>query len=354
MHVGEISFCDKIGHNIKSDDVKRGILQEIEVMTGFKIIQKHHEMISDTVLDHMSKMPYVVTFRTNGNPYLLYMTRINNTPQCVFIDKKVQHNYYFPRMILSKIWMGAKWFENTLLDGEMTKMADGRWSFFVNDVLCLNGQYLRQYNLTQRRAVVGSIMQSYIYDPDYACAQVVAKPYFLMSRLPDLLKFLQSVPFSVRGLYFKPFYLKFKDVLWNFDDSLIKKVVRVKIKDLTDRPGFLMDDSARVSSAAAFATVCNVPPPSALVPSLPNSPTRIPTCPKRRLFLRKTNHIDVYDTHDAGGKTYGHALVNTMARSRWLRLLFKDKNASDRIELECAYCERFAKWEPIIVAAPAS
>ncbi len=346
MHVGEISFCDKIGHNIKSDDVKRGILQEIEVMTGFKIIQKHHEMMSDAVLDHMSKMPYVATFRTNGNPYLLYLTKINNVPQCVFIDKKVQHNYYFPRMILSKIWFGAQWFENTLLDGEMTKLTDGRWCFFINDVLCLNGQYLRQLSMSQRRAAVDSIMQTYTYDSDYVCARVVAKPYFLMSRLPDLLKFLQSVPFSVRGLYFKPFYLKFKDVLWNFDDSLIKKVVRVKIKDLIEQPGFLMDATElrpTASSVTSQPLVKSVTPPS--------EPSHSTTARTRKLFLRKTNHIDVYDTCDGGGKAHGHALVNTLARSRWLRLLFKDKNASDRIELECAYCERFGKWEPIIAPA---
>lgn len=342
MHVGEISFCDKIGHNIKSDDVKRGILQEIEVMTGFKIIQKHHEMMSDMVLEHMSKMPYVITFRTNGNPYLLYLTKINNVPQCVFIDKKVQHNYYFPRMILSKIWFGAQWFENTLIDGEMTKISDGRWCFFINDILCLNGQYLRQQSLLQRRAAIDSLLQTYAYDPDYVCARVVAKPYFLMSRLPDLLKFLQSVPFSVRGLYFKPFYLKFKDVLWNFDDSLIKKVVRVKIKDMTEQPGFLMDAELRNTVSSV-----TIPPPQPIVIApLCDSPTRT-----RKLFLRKTNHIDVYDTCDAGGKAYGHALVNTLARSRWLRLLFKDKNASDRVELECAFCERFGKWEPIMSTA---
>ena len=41
MHLGVISFCNRVAHNIKSNDIKTEILNEIEQKYNIKIIQKH-------------------------------------------------------------------------------------------------------------------------------------------------------------------------------------------------------------------------------------------------------------------------------------------------------------------------
>ena len=41
MMIGEISFCDQIGFNIKTDETKRFILDMLQRKYGLKIITKH-------------------------------------------------------------------------------------------------------------------------------------------------------------------------------------------------------------------------------------------------------------------------------------------------------------------------
>ena len=136
MMLGEISFAGKTGYNIKSDDVKQRLLDDLEGLTGFKVIQKHHERFHDNLIHKLSGNPHMVCLKSNGNPYLLYLTKINFVNQCVFIDKKIQQGYFYPRMIMSRFRFDDRLFEGgTLIDGEMVKANNGAWIFLVGDIL---------------------------------------------------------------------------------------------------------------------------------------------------------------------------------------------------------------------------
>ena len=130
MHIGEISFCDKICYNIKSNDYKKQVLDELEEKYGFKIIKKHFETYNNSFLDLLKSNPYMISIRSNGNPYMLYLTKYNFVNQCIFIDKKIQNGYFYPRMILSKIHFDDSLFEGTLLEGEMIKDNNNKWIYF--------------------------------------------------------------------------------------------------------------------------------------------------------------------------------------------------------------------------------
>lgn len=104
MHLGEISFCDKIGVNVKADDFKKDILVHLQSKYNISIIQKHYNNYNSASLHHIRNKPHVFTIRSNGNPYFLFLTKVHNVNTCIFIDKKVQHGYTYPRMILQKMW----------------------------------------------------------------------------------------------------------------------------------------------------------------------------------------------------------------------------------------------------------
>ena len=89
MRLGEISFCGHIGFNIKSDELKKRILDEIDLNFKKKIIQKHHEPFNDSMINTLNSNPFLMALRSNGNPYFLYLTKYNNVNQCIFIDKKM-------------------------------------------------------------------------------------------------------------------------------------------------------------------------------------------------------------------------------------------------------------------------
>ena len=134
MQTGLISFCDKTAFNIKTQNVKETILNDIYDISKFKIIQKHFELLK---IHHFSKLndnPHLISLKSNGNPYLLYLTKFNFINTSIFIDKKVQSGYFLPRMIITRFSFPDELFDNTLIEGEMIKDNNGKWIFLKTKV----------------------------------------------------------------------------------------------------------------------------------------------------------------------------------------------------------------------------
>lgn len=237
MQLGEISFCDKIGYNIKHDVYKETILQDLEANYGFKVVQRHHENFdqnSQATQRRIRTIPHMVSTKTNGNPYLLYLTKYNFSNQCIFIDKKIQHGYFHPRMICVKLWFQDKLFENTLFDGEMVKDKDNKWTYIINDIIAKENNPLRSLKLIQRINIVYSTLRESYYNDSTACCTLCVKRYFKVEEIPYIVnEFIPKLNYTCRGLYFKPIYSNFKDLLYNFNPLLIKSVTRLKYTDLT-------------------------------------------------------------------------------------------------------------------------
>lgn len=351
MHLGEISFCDRVGFNIKSDDIKRKLLEQLEGTTGFKVIQKHYERfdVNNSCVNRLNTMPHMLSLRTNGNPYLLYLTKYNYENQCIFIDKKVQHGYFYPRMILSKLWFDPSLFDNTLLDGEMVKTNSGEWHFIVNDIICLNNTMLDKHNLVKRVSIVYDVLKNQFYDDEFNCCRLFVKRYFTLSDMESMVReFLPSLPYTCRGIYFKPFYLKFKDVLINFDDSLVQKVVRFKYKHIDGQ-----------TFKETHQPINQLPPPvQAQAPQAPQiqlpQPTVVQTglCPERVLYARKTNNTDLYELFEGQSeiKSIGVALINSIKTSKMMKEIFRSLNSTERVALKCVYNEKFGKYAPVAPA----
>lgn len=340
MHLGEISFCDKIGFNIKSDETKKRILQELDDLCAFKVIQKHYEKFNEQSNSILSKNPHMLSVRTNGNPYLLYLTQHNFVNQCIFIDKKIQHGYFYPRMIIGKFWFDDELFKNTLLDGEMVKANDGSWVYIINDIIMYNGEQLSNWNLIKRINFVQNMLVNK-YQPDAlnTCLLVI-KRYFYYNEADYLLEsFIPSLPYTCRGIYFKPLYLKFKDILYNFDESLIQKVTRTKYKTVST---FLLKNDISESSKSHADKL----PTTTVQPQV--SHTELDTKNSHVFFAKKTNQPDIYELYaSSDSKDFTIACINTMSASKLMKEAFLDCNPNDKRKVLCKYNDKFSKWIPI-------
>jgi hypothetical protein len=334
MHLGEISFCGKIGYNIKSDDFKKRLLDTLEEHMGFKVIQKHHEKYREELLPMLNKNPHVLSVRTNGNPYLLYLTKYNFANQCIFIDKKIQHGYFYPRMIIAKLWFDDVLYDGTLFDGEMVKTNDGNWEFVINDILHeTKGCDLQKMNVVKRINRVYEILDKYYKEDDVTCCNIRVKKFFTYDQAKVMMdEFIPSLNYTCRGIYFKPLYLKFRDILINFDDSLIKSVVRTKYKDI--------NQSTFITSA---------PEPKAIETTVERQTAPIEKGDSLRTFIaRKTPQPDIYELIDMDTPSTIHvACIPGMATSKMMRVLFAGATLTDKKKVLCKYHEKFLKWVPI-------
>ena len=333
---GEISFAGKTGYNIKHDDVKQRILEDLQSYFRFKVLQKHFETFHDGIYEKLNRNPHLVSLRSNGNPYLLYLTKVNFVNQCVFIDKKIQQGYFFPRMILSRFRFDDALYEDggTLLDGEMIKCRDSdTWIFLIGDMIGFKGQLLENTNLVKRLNLVYKILETDFLPGQFDVCRINVKKYFQYHEINDMVHdFMPKLPYTCRGMYFKPLFLKFKDVLYNFDDSLIIKVSRVKYKKIS--PFLTMSDVVELSTS----------------PSSTSREEEVSCCvPGRRVFsVKKTCLPDVYELYDHELKAQHTACIPCLKTSKFMREVFESKNVNDRVDMYCEKSPKFIdKWIPV-------
>ena len=120
METSEISFCDKTSLNINSDITKDEIINLLENFNIF-IKKKKAFILNEKTLDNLVKNDHYISIRTKGNSYLLFMIKLNNINYCLFVDKKINENYIYPRIITTKYRFNDDIFYGTVFDGELIK-----------------------------------------------------------------------------------------------------------------------------------------------------------------------------------------------------------------------------------------
>ena len=329
MHLGEISFCGHIGFNIKSDEIKQTILKDLQEKYNVKIINRHFDCYNDDKRCMILNKPHLISLRSNGNPYYLYLTKIQGINQCIFIDKKVQNGYMYPRMVIVKLFFDNVLFENTLFDGEMVKTTKDHWIFVLNDVLVLSGESCFNVSLVKRVSQCHKIIRDNFvaFFQDVCLFQV--KRYFHYENLASMIgEFQDSLPYTNRGIYFTPLYAKFRIILYNFNDSLITKKTKVDKKNVFEI--HVKNDDVVIA-----------PEPH----SKPQTQTQNQT--KNIKYLQKTPTTDIYKVFDNNSVELGIAFVNSIVTSKMLKDCFMNTTPIDKLKFECEYNDVFKKWKPL-------
>ena len=157
------------------------------------------------------------------------------------------------------------------------------------------------------------------------------------------MEFKDELPYTTRGLIFKPMFIRFRDILHNFDDSLIDNTKRVKYSEANR---FIEDINIDINTISVHEVVDNQEEPESTV-NLPESTDA--AAENEELFkVERTEKPDVYRLYTIDNKPAGHACVSTLKTSKLLRSAFKDTNLADKLTFSCKYTSDFAnKWIPI-------
>jgi hypothetical protein len=374
MHTGIISFCDQSGLNVKSHDVKEAITKTLENKYRQRIIQRHYEKLDRPgQLPKLKANPHLVCLRSNGNPYYLFLTRYQFVNQCFFVDKKVQGGYDLPRVIVSKLRFSDELFEeDTLMEGEMVRDAAGNWIYLIHDLLVYKGRYLETEPVVKRLNLVYELLENGFKADDMDVCAVHVKKYVTYDRIRELVEeVMPALPYTCRGLYFKPLYLRFLDFLFNFDESLIVKVERIKYQKMN---GFNATTEEVVQASGSGTPIAPLVPVAPL--TLPPGPEKkakstttaaLEASPKpkiraksiedgtRNLLMEKTHLVDVYNLLDpATKKPVGLASIVQASISRMFQEVFAPVNPTTRFMVRCSFNERFQKWMPLQLASTAT
>ena len=338
MITAEISFCENIAFNIKCEDTKKAILDDLEQKYNIRIITRHFDNFQEHMLTNLNNNPHLVCAKSNGNPYYLYLTTIENIQYCIYIDKKVQQGYSLPRMIITQYNFSKNLFDDTVFDGEMIKTntrtdssentsSSGKWIFLIGDLCVYQGMHLKEFNIVRRLNMLYNCFKTNYKPDDLDIASLYIKKYFKYSEINELVsEHIPKLPYTCRGIYFKPLFLRFRDILVNFDESLVKKVDKVKSKK-----NFQLIEHNNQGNQDSQGSQGNQ--------GNQNN--------QKEFMTRKTTSPDIYELLDDTNKVIGIACVPTMKISKMMCEKFEDKSMIDRIKIKYEYSEKFSKYLPV-------
>ncbi|PNH05848.1 hypothetical protein TSOC_007856 [Tetrabaena socialis] len=343
MHVGQISFCDGIGYNVKSDEDKERVSGELKAF-GISVLARQYETMSKAI--HRS--PHLLSLRTHGNPYYLYLTKVNGVCQCIFVDKKIQQGYFQPRMILSKLWFDSSLFSGTVFDGEMVRCsapadATTSWIFILNDLLVDRGQSMTNVNLVRRINRLYDILSTQFIADGMDLCQLQVKKYFPYGDLDRMLsEFMPSLPYSTPGIIFKSFLnMKFRDVLFDFrDDREIRQGQdRMRAKRMKlPASGFQVQVQKFQKSQKDDVEETT---PKELRKGIKKEEVKKEEV--KSFDVKKTQLPDVYELIDRSNNTKELACIPNIAISKDMRRLFASVGVADSIAMRCRLHDRFKR-----------
>ena len=338
---GIISFSDRVAFNIKCNDHKDIILDQLKALYNIKILQRHHHNLDNNNVNFILSN-HLMNLRSNGNRYYLYFTLYNNIETMYFIDKKIHPGYQRPRIIFGRGLFDKKLFKNTLLDGEMVKCKDNSWTFLINDIICYEGIYLNRKILPERLKIIYNMLE-YQYTPDETIdvCNFKVKSYFNMYKesIENIMELSNKLNYTCRGIYIWPYDIKYKPKLYNFDETSVINVVR-KTKDITEFKS--MEPDKTVAKVNIIDNI-KIEIETEIVNVLNNE--------EKILYIVKTIEPDIYNVYDnedvLNKPKIGIALVQTLSDSKLLRNEFRDKNAITNIKFVCVFVEKFKKWRAL-------
>ena len=253
-------------------------------------------------------------------------------------------------MIIVHIFFDDSLFDKDIIfDGEMIK-TDSKWIYMINDILVYNNKYLHDMNLIKRLNLCYELLKNNYHYTDTDIFNIMVKKYFKYDEIDYMLnEFIPTRKYTCRGIYFKPLYLKFKNILVNFDDSLICKVDRVKFKNVKNF--LLLNDNVNKNIPDNITNQIPIENKSSLnnqevtnkIPQFTNETSLI-----EKLFAKKTSNPDVYELYNSNGEYKNIAHIPNIHISKKMRDLFINVNLVTKIEISCKYNEKFNKWTPCL------
>jgi len=366
--LAKISFCDKQCSNINDNKVKAQIVKHLEAQYGIPIISRDFTVINPNNLRIVSFHQHVLTPLTNGNPYLLFLTRIDGINCCIYIDRKLKDGYTYPKMHCVKYNFQEELFEKeTVFSGELVKDAERRWFFLLDGILLYKGLPTTEKNVISRYELIHSIMANeYTRDAFLEICPLQVKRLFLYRDVEKMVQdFIPNLSYTCKGILFYTLnnrcsnfaFLLPRDAQFEIKTAEeIDDIVQEKYPKLWAKKHAINQE--QIPDALSINNINNIEQESggtAMSSGMAGTDCKavVQIATDNIVFkILKTDIPDIYNLYCIeSSKTnlvkYGIALVPNIRISHYLYNGFKDDaNNLDRL-VECRFSKIFEKWTPV-------
>jgi hypothetical protein len=368
--LAKISFCDKQCSNINDNKVKSQIVNHLEVQYGIPIISRDFTIINPNNLRIVSFHQHVLTPLTNGNPYLLFLTRIDGINCCIYIDRKLKDGYTYPKMHCVKYNFHEELFEKeTVLSGELVKDIERRWVFLIDGILLYKGMPTTEKNIIARYELIHSIMANeYTNDRFLEICPLQVKRLFLYRDVEKMVQdFMPYLSYTCKGILFYTLnnrcsnfaFLLPRDSQFEIKTAAeIDDIVQEKYPKLWDKKHAISKEHVpdALDNVSTMTTNLTIGETTTTNP-LSDCVAKVVIASDNVVFkILKTDIPDIYNLYcqttignqgAQGLDKYGIALVPNIRMSHYLYHGFKGNPNNLDMRVECRFSKVFDKWTPV-------
>ena len=203
--LSKISFCDKECSNINDNKTKAHIVDLLDKNHKIQIMSKDYMYLNPNTMRNVSFHQHILSTYTNGNPYLLYLAKIDGVNSAIYIDKKLKSGYTYPKMHCVKYRFDDSLFEQeTIFSGELIRDSERRWYFLIDNILLYKGMNTNDKNILGRFELIHNILKNeYTQDSYLEICPIQVKKLFLYKNIRELCEeFIPTLSYTCKGIIF--------------------------------------------------------------------------------------------------------------------------------------------------------
>jgi len=372
--LSKISFCDKQCSNVNDNKIKSQIIQTIDSKYGIQIVTRDYNMINPNILRNVSYHQHILTPYTHGNPYMLYLTKIDNINCALFIDKKLKDGYTYPKIHCVKYRFSDELYEkDTIFTGELVRDNERRWFFLIDNLLLYKGMKTNDKNILSKFELINTIMENeYTQDKYLEICPLFIKKLFLYKDIKKMVtEFIPNLSYMCKGIVFYTLNNKHTNYVYMIprdsqigikSSNEIDDIVQDKYPDLWNKKHSIKNENLEIPDAIYNKTETDTNNDNDYSSTinkiqskeqLKEEENKIVDIEKNNCVFKvlKTDMPDIYNLYcnDNNSNLIKHsiALIPNIKISHHLYYTFNSKPDNLGLMMECKFSKVFEKWIPI-------
>lgn len=293
-----MDFCKRSTIPMNVEDIKN-ILNKINKMTNVR--SQNIEEFSGYNIADLDRNHYLLTFKTHGSKFFLFLTTIRGKKYSLFISYDNPRNM---KVFNVKLRFDYSLYNDTLIDGELLINNKQNWIFMLNNILYLKGEFINNLLLGRRIGIMSDILRrQYKFDDFLNNCHLQLRSYFLFNHLEMLSN-------------------THNNELLVIPERPNKKTYSFTIKDLSQNQKIITNLSTNYDNKKT-----------------------------NKFFVKRTEMPDVFELYEdeemIETKFRGIACMSGKSHSFYMKKLFDELNEDQKgIYINFLYNEHLKGWEP--------
>jgi len=234
--LNKISFCDKECFNINNNQTKANIVNYIQSKYKIKIIDREYVPLNPHMLRNISNHEHYLATYSNGNPYLLWLTKIDGKNCSIFIDRKLKDGYSYPKIHLVQYDFDEHIFDvEMVFTGELVRDINREWCYLISDLIIHEGvDITKTKNILSRFNLIYTILDKHFKsNPSIESCSLYVKKLWQYSQIDELFdNYLPSLSYICKGIVFYTMNNQFSNYAWIMPRDMQIRVKPAKEADI--------------------------------------------------------------------------------------------------------------------------